>query len=83
MTLLISSHHLAELERTASHLALIHRGKVLRQAPIEDFLGGSALLEVRGGQTTNPWTAVEVDASTDVATVFARRTQPGHCPASP
>lgn len=39
-------------------------------------------LEARVGWTTTPWTAPEVDASTDVARVHGRRTRPGVGPAS-
>jgi ABC-2 type transport system ATP-binding protein len=35
-TLLISSHQVAEVERVASHVAFLHRGRLLLSAPLEE-----------------------------------------------
>jgi ABC-2 type transport system ATP-binding protein len=35
MTLLVSSHLLAEVERLASHVGILHRGRLLFQGPID------------------------------------------------
>jgi ABC-2 type transport system ATP-binding protein len=39
---LVSGHQLAELERVATHLVLLHRGKVLLAGPLAQLLGGVA-----------------------------------------
>jgi ABC-2 type transport system ATP-binding protein len=36
-TILISSHQVAEVERVASHVAFLYRGKVLLTAPMEEL----------------------------------------------
>src|SRR5205823_3243503 len=36
-TILISSHQIAEVERVASHVAFLARGRVLLSAPLEDL----------------------------------------------
>ena len=45
-TLIVSSHQLAELELVASHVGLLHRGRLLLERPIADLLGGEHRLEV-------------------------------------
>lgn len=45
-TLIVSSHQLAELERVATHVGLLHRGRLLLERPIADLLGGAQKLEV-------------------------------------
>jgi ABC-2 type transport system ATP-binding protein len=39
---LVSSHQLAELERVATRLVLLHRGEVLLSGPLAELLGGIA-----------------------------------------
>jgi ABC-2 type transport system ATP-binding protein len=39
---LVSGHQLNELERVATHLVLLHRGKVLLSGPLSQLLGGIA-----------------------------------------
>lgn len=39
---LLSGHQLAELERVATHLVLLHRGRVLLSGPLAQLLGGVA-----------------------------------------
>ena len=45
-TLIVSSHQLAELEKVATHVGLLHRGRLLLERPIADLLGGENRLEV-------------------------------------
>lgn len=45
-TLIVSSHQLAELEQVATHVGLLHRGRLLLERPIADLLGGERRLEV-------------------------------------
>ena len=37
VTILVSSHVLAEVEQTATHIGLMHAGRLLRQAPVADL----------------------------------------------
>ena len=41
-TVVLSSHLLDEVERTCDAVAIVDRGKVIRQGPIADLLAGSA-----------------------------------------
>ncbi|MEO7813869.1 MAG: ATP-binding cassette domain-containing protein [Sphingomicrobium sp.] len=45
-TLIISSHQLGELEQVATHVGLVHRGRLLLQQPIESLIGAQPQLEV-------------------------------------
>ncbi|MBV8685109.1 MAG: ATP-binding cassette domain-containing protein [Alphaproteobacteria bacterium] len=45
-TLIVSSHLLAEVERIATHVGLLHRGRLLVEAPLERLLGGGGAVEV-------------------------------------
>ncbi len=45
-TLIVSSHQLAELEQVATHVGLLHRGRLLLERAIGDLLGGEQRLEV-------------------------------------
>jgi ABC-2 type transport system ATP-binding protein len=40
-TIVVSSHVLAEVAQTADHVVIIHRGKLVKQAPIEQVLAGA------------------------------------------
>ena len=40
-TILVSSHVLAEVAQTADHVVIIHRGKLVKQAPIAEILAGA------------------------------------------
>jgi ABC-2 type transport system ATP-binding protein len=40
-TILVSSHVLAEVAQTADRVVIIHRGKLIRQAPIREVLDGA------------------------------------------
>jgi ABC-2 type transport system ATP-binding protein len=42
-TVVLSSHLLDEVERTCDAVAIVDRGKVIRQGPISELLAGSAL----------------------------------------
>ena len=45
-TLIVSSHQLAEIEQVATHVGLLHRGRLLLEQPIAALLGGEQRLEV-------------------------------------
>jgi ABC-type multidrug transport system ATPase subunit len=42
VTVLVSSHVLAEVEQTATHIGLMHAGRLLVQAPVEDLKSGQS-----------------------------------------
>ncbi len=46
VTLLISSHLLGEVEAIATHVGLLHAGRLLTEAPLADLLGGPGGVEV-------------------------------------
>jgi ABC-2 type transport system ATP-binding protein len=46
-TVLLSSHQIGEVERVASHVALLHKGKLLLAEPLDDLRARTFLLEVR------------------------------------
>ena len=43
-TVVLSSHLLDEVERTCDAVAIVDRGKVIRQGPISELLAGSSLV---------------------------------------
>jgi len=45
-TVLLSSHQIAEVERVASHVAFLHRGKLLLAEPLEDLKARTFLLAI-------------------------------------
>ncbi len=42
-TVMLSSHLLDEVERTCDQVAIVDRGKVIRQGPIEELIGGAGV----------------------------------------
>ncbi len=60
LSVILSSHALAELERVADHLVLIARGVVRLEGPVEDVVAGHRLVTGPAGQTRDPrWQVVE------------------------
>ena len=49
VTLMISSHLLNEIEAIASHVGLLHAGRLLAEAPLGELLGGEDQVEVATG----------------------------------
>jgi ABC-2 type transport system ATP-binding protein len=47
VTLIVSSHLLTEVEQVASHVGLLHAGRLLLQAPLAEILGRGDAVEVR------------------------------------
>jgi ABC-2 type transport system ATP-binding protein len=47
VTLIVSSHLLSEVEQVASHVGLLHAGRLLLQAPLGEILGRADAVEVR------------------------------------
>lgn len=48
-TIFLSSHLLWEVERTCTHVAILNRGKIVREGPVGEITAGKTLAEVRAG----------------------------------
>jgi ABC-type multidrug transport system ATPase subunit len=57
ITVLISSHLLAEIEQVATHVGIMSAGNLLRQGPLDDVLGAGGL--VLSVQTSRPREAAD------------------------
>lgn len=53
-TVLLSSHQIAEVERVASHVALLHKGKLLLTEPLEDLKARTFLLAITFRDRNHP-----------------------------
>jgi ABC-2 type transport system ATP-binding protein len=53
VTLIVSSHLLSEVERIATHVGLLHAGRLLLEAPLGELLGQAGAVEVRTAQGTD------------------------------
>lgn len=49
VTLIVSSHLLSEVEQIASHVGLLHKGRLLIESPLDALLSGVAAIEVDTG----------------------------------
>lgn len=47
VTLIVSSHLLSEIELVATHVGLLHAGRLLLEAPLADLLGQAGAVEIR------------------------------------
>jgi ABC-2 type transport system ATP-binding protein len=45
-TLFVSSHVLAEVQATSDRVAILHRGRLVKVAPVKDLLGGEGEFEI-------------------------------------
>jgi ABC-2 type transport system ATP-binding protein len=50
-TVLVSSHHIAELALTADHAVIIRDGRLIAQGPVADLTGGGQRVRLRTPQT--------------------------------
>ena len=57
VTLIVSSHLLTEVERIATHVGLLHRGRLLAEAPLDHLIGDIPAVEV---ETADPAAAEAV-----------------------
>jgi ABC-2 type transport system ATP-binding protein len=57
VTLIVSSHLLSEIELVASHVGLIHKGRLLLEAPLAELVDGD-LVEVAAGNQAAAATAL-------------------------
>jgi ABC-type multidrug transport system ATPase subunit len=82
ITLVVSSHRLHEMQTLLTHCAVIHRGRVLHQGPLQALLGDDSTVHVRvddEGRARRALGALgTVDAAHDGG-LFVR-TQPGDAP---
>jgi ABC-2 type transport system ATP-binding protein len=53
-TVLLSSHQIGEVERVASHIAIVHRGKLLLAEPLDDLKARTFLLSVMFASRDHP-----------------------------
>ncbi len=50
-TVFVSSHLLNEVERTCTHVAILRRGRIVRQSSVRDLLKTATTIELRGDDT--------------------------------
>ena len=48
-TIFLSSHLLWEVERSCTHVAIISRGRIIRQSSVRDITAGAIVAAIRGG----------------------------------
>ncbi len=53
-TVLLSSHQIGEVERVASHIAILHRGKLVLAEPLDDLKARTFLLSVTFASRDHP-----------------------------
>ena len=53
-TVLLSSHQIGEVERVASHIAILHRGKLMLAEPLDDLKARTFLLSVTFASRDHP-----------------------------
>ena len=63
---LISSHLLAEVEQTCTHVVVVHRGEVVARGPVDDVIGDSPSVQL---DVSDPAAATEVLRRAGVASV--------------
>jgi ABC-2 type transport system ATP-binding protein len=63
---LVSSHLLAEVEQTCTHVVVVHRGEVVAAGPVDDIVGESAWVQL---DVSDPDLAAEVLQRAGVANV--------------
>ena len=62
-TVLLSSHQISEVERVASHVALMHRGKLILAEPLDDLKARTFLLSVTFTSRDHPVGAARREAA--------------------
>lgn len=53
-TIFLSSHLLWEVERTCSHVAILRKGRIVRQASVEEITRSGTVAGLRGGDGVEP-----------------------------
>ena len=51
LAVFVSSHLLAEIELMADRVAIIHKGKILREGPVRDLISSQRVMEIRVGDS--------------------------------
>jgi ABC-2 type transport system ATP-binding protein len=72
-TVFVSSHLMSEMQLTADHLVVIGKGRVIRDAPIQQVIAGSAATEIR---VRSPQ-AEALRGHLAAASITVRQTAPG------
>ncbi len=68
-TVFVSSHLLNEVERTCTHVAILRKGTIVRQASVHDLLKTATIVELRGAEPEQMRAAAEQYPKTDSVTV--------------
>jgi ABC-2 type transport system ATP-binding protein len=63
---LVSSHLLAEVEQTCTHVVVVHKGEVVAAGPVDDIIGDSPSVQF---DVSDPGAARDVLARTGVRSV--------------
>lgn len=74
MSVFVSSHLLAEVELMCDRVAIIHKGRILREAPVQELISGHRTMEFRVGDVDRAAAIFRekgVEVSTDTDRVFA------------
>ncbi|MFP5353975.1 MAG: ABC transporter ATP-binding protein [Gemmatimonadota bacterium] len=58
-TVFVSSHLLNEVERTCTHVAILRRGTIVRQASVQELLKTATIVELRGSEPERMRAAAE------------------------
>lgn len=53
-TIFLSSHLLWEVERTCTHVAILRKGRIVRQASVPEITRGGTVAAIRGGDGVEP-----------------------------
>ncbi len=86
VTLIVSSHLLSEVEQIASHVGLLHQGRLLLESPLDRLLEGAGTVEVMTGDRA---VAVRLLSQAGFAVEESGTQEPllvrggGTCPAEP
>jgi ABC-2 type transport system ATP-binding protein len=73
MAVFVSSHLLAEIELMADRVAIIHKGKILREGPVRDLISSQRAIEFKVGdvaRATSVLQAAGVEVTADHDRVF-------------
>ncbi len=74
LAVFVSSHLLAEIELMADRVAIIHKGKILREGPVRDLISSQRSMEFKVGdvgRAVDVLRALGIEATADHDRVFA------------
>ena len=73
MAVFVSSHLLAEIELMADRVAIIHKGKILRQGPVRELISSQRAIEFKVGDVARAMSVLQnagVEVTADHDRVF-------------